>query len=343
MELRTARYPSPRTYTCELLSSCRKLTNDQNVIQTCPIPDQDWPPEAFGIVPITSADSKQGTTYPPLPADVKVPETKYPPCAFQPLPAPLKVILPARPQTVAQGKGERLKRPTRKALLKAVADETAWNWENAKVPLVFPSSSTVKTGWEGKGVVEALRTIAGIKHTPVAPGKEYPAINPRDLPTYMLLPSSLKAVLPKRFKGRSPPDPFQRPRPAMTRENPGKFRHPQEFTLRLMERTYREFWDGLVWVRSQTYVPKEKKVKDVESNKGKATNGKAKGKVNKDDLTKDGVEKDEGKEAAAPVEPEGEPRTRWSAGSYEVCFGFDGQEKVKARWTAVRKEEQQWL
>lgn len=203
------------------------------------------------------------------------------------------------------------------ALLKAASREAARKWDAARVPLAFPPGADARTGWEGRGVIESLRTIAGLDlGKPITHAEGYPVINPRELPTYTRLRPSLRAVLPRTFYRGSPPEGarFQRPNPGLVRDNPNTFGHPIDLTPRLITRLYRAFWNELRWTFQA--VPK----------------GPLRGK---------GEDKD--------VPPAPRPR-KWVAGTYaewvhggRVSREAQAMEKARLTWQEVNEEERRWL
>lgn len=183
---------------------------------------------------------------------------RFPPRTLQPVPPALRPLLnlkrpqpaPTRARTVKPAKV--LEREKRRAW------ELEWDCIGA-VPLVIVKGSA-KTGWEGKGVPESLRVLAGLEgggfEIPMprrqrgdAPPTRNEPVDTRSLQTFENLPASLRAVYPKRRRKGPPPDRYPRPRPAHTRENPKTWRPPTVITPRLLTRVYKRLWDELGWVR----------------------------------------------------------------------------------------------
>jgi len=115
------------------------------------------------------------------------------------------------------------------------------------VPLVLPHSpapgyhASPRTGWEGRGVVESLRSLAGLD------GSATP-IRPETLPTFAHLPLTVQSSFPSKLKPTLRESPIPRPAPRMTRSNPRTWHHPIRLDKRLLRRSYARLWESLVWV-----------------------------------------------------------------------------------------------
>lgn len=157
------------------------------------------------------------------------------------------------------------------AVRKAGRDKWAHEWANVRVPLVLPRvderhgqvGSQPSTGWEGTGIVEAFRKLAGLEPgmyaestqqaseelapaTPQQPASQ----KGHDLPTFSALSPHLRRIFPKRTSDQYAALPvYPVPPPRATRQNPRTWRAPRRLRPRLIRRIYRLLWDKLVWVK----------------------------------------------------------------------------------------------
>ena len=110
------------------------------------------------------------------------------------------------------------------------------------------------TGWEGKGIVEALQALSGLREVPhhqamVHDIDQVGLLRGRDLPTFPNLSPILQRIFPFKLRPTLREPPFPRPPSGMTRSNPGTWHHPVRLDARLRRRVYARFWESLVWVR----------------------------------------------------------------------------------------------
>ncbi|KAK4685888.1 hypothetical protein P7C73_g4253, partial [Tremellales sp. Uapishka_1] len=154
-----------------------------------------------------------------------------PPTGHRALPGPLEPLrpLPLPPPTPNPRARTRIPASTTRRLEKRRIDR---EWKEVKVPLVF-SCGPAKTGWEGKSVVENLRTLAGLEH------------GEREVSTIHLEPH-IRKLFPKRTYTLLPQYPT--PPPRATRTNPTMWSDPKSLTPRLLRRAYKRLWDRLAWV-----------------------------------------------------------------------------------------------
>lgn len=182
---------------------------------------------------------------------------RFPPRTLQPVPPPLKPLLKVKGGSLKPARA-RTETP-RKVLEREERRKWEREWDSiTAVPLTIKGSA--RTGWEGKGVAESLRVLAGLEgrgfELPLprrergdAPPTVNEPVDTRSLQTFENLPASLRAVYPRRRRRGQPPDPYPRPRPAHTRENPRTWGPATVITPRLLTRVYKRLWDQLGWVK----------------------------------------------------------------------------------------------
>ncbi len=128
----------------------------------------------------------------------------------------------------------------------------AWHrdWEEVKVPLVLPQISGKlfpSTGWEGNGVVEGLRVLAGLEASGLSESGAnntplFPSTSPHLSPI-------LRRIYPVKLRPTLREPSVPRPPPRMTRSNPSTWHYPVRLDARLLRRTYARLWNSLVWLR----------------------------------------------------------------------------------------------
>lgn len=182
---------------------------------------------------------------------------RFPPRRLQPVPAPLRPLMELRGGNLPPVRARTVTPP--KVTERNARREWERQWDAiAAVPLTIKGGA--RTGWEGKGVAESLRVLAGLEgggfELPLprrergdAPPTQNIPVDTRALQTFENLPGSLRAVYPKTRRRGPPPDRYPRPRPAHTRENPHTWGPPTAITPRLLTRVYKRLWDQLGWVR----------------------------------------------------------------------------------------------
>lgn len=154
------------------------------------------------------------------------------------------------------------------------------DWDRVGVPIVLPRlpkgmSPSPETGWEGKGVMEGLRMFVGEYHpSPLGEASTTAGMNterggqgeekggeeeinylgprfppPQVIPTFQNLPKHIQRLLPRNLLPRLRELEYPKPLKYMTKSQPGRWGNPVQLDARLVQRMYRRFWDGLVWVR----------------------------------------------------------------------------------------------
>ncbi|KAK8853369.1 hypothetical protein IAR55_004073 [Kwoniella newhampshirensis] len=197
-----------------------------------------------------------------------------------PLPQPLLPLLPPpAPPSEAQPRARKSLPECR--VRKIALRQIQKGWEEIRPPIVLPhrlsqqditSTSLVFdeeegsvvscTGWERSGIVENLRYLAGLpQSTLVESGSTSPSEEQNSAshfsPRYRSLPKHIRRIFPSPHGSEPKPKPkpklrepsYPPPRPKATRANPRTWGLPSTLTPRLLRRTYRRLWDGLVWVR----------------------------------------------------------------------------------------------
>lgn len=198
-----------------------------------PVPKEEWP--AFAL------EKDQD------------PQSRFPPVTYQPIPAALRPLARYEPTPIPTVRA----RTNVPLVMQKRGEKNAWEfcWKRIYAPLILPPQAGEvqgRTGWEGMGVVESLRILAGAGevHQPPPPRRSgLPVVqNKRDpLPTLSHLPASLRACFPKRPVKHVKLD-YPRPRPASTRQNPKTWGNPTSLTPRLLRRMYAHLWQNLPWV-----------------------------------------------------------------------------------------------
>jgi hypothetical protein len=154
----------------------------------------------------------------------------------------------------------------------------AWNKERAlvKPPLSLPSEGP-NTSWEGLGVVESLRILAGFHETmTLQPRKRVSeriegdvqedrriTIRHQDLETFKHLPERLGAFFPIKLVPTLREEPYPIPPPQHRRQTPGRWTRPRPLNERLIRRMYQRLFTGLQWV-----IPKGLSVTDAGKTSG---------------------------------------------------------------------------
>ncbi|GMK55805.1 hypothetical protein CspeluHIS016_0208610 [Cutaneotrichosporon spelunceum] len=182
------------------------------------------------------------------------PETRYPPMQLQPLPPCLRPLAKRRPDPPSIPRARTVDPPA--AVRREMRKRWEWAWDNVSVPIVLPANEDgAATGWEGKGVIETMRAMAGVDSSPFPPTPPRRAGRPAQtgrqhpLPSFENLPNSLKAAFPRR-----PPSSYRSlsyfppPRAAITRQNPRTWKYQRKMTARLIRRAYKSVWERLDWV-----------------------------------------------------------------------------------------------
>ncbi|CAK9781454.1 hypothetical protein CC85DRAFT_282726 [Cutaneotrichosporon oleaginosum] len=206
----------------------------KNVTLSTPLKRNEWPQAVLDKVPD--------------------PETRYPPMTLQPLPPCLRPLSKKRPDEQPVPRARTILPPA--AVRRVARKDWEWAWANVSVPVVFPENEDgAATGWEGKGVIETMRQLAGLESPPAAPTPPRRAgvvtlRGPRDPPpSFQNLPNSLQAAFPRRSpRSYRPLPPFPPPRASLTRSNPQTWKYPRKLTARLIRRVYKSVWDRLDWV-----------------------------------------------------------------------------------------------
>lgn len=169
----------------------------------------------------------------------------------QAMPVPLHPLRPAPIPLSESATRSRKHVPQNAGKRKAVK---AWhrNWKDTRVPLALPQTTGGKlnpsTGWEGHGVVDALRILSGVAGRSSPVPHEH-ITSPRDLPTFNHLTPVLQRIFPSKSKPSLREPVFPQPPPRMVRCNPNKWRRPVRLDARLLRRTYARLWESLSWVR----------------------------------------------------------------------------------------------
>ncbi|BEI85147.1 hypothetical protein CcaverHIS002_0505480 [Cutaneotrichosporon cavernicola] len=211
----------------------------KNITLSSPLDPKDWPRAVTDKIPN--------------------PETRYPPMTLQPLPPCLRP-LSKKPPAGLIGVRARTVIP-RAAVNREARKEWEYQWDNVSVPIVMPANEDgAATGWEGKGVIETMRAMAGFDSSPFppTPPRRAGAVKPKSpkepLPSFNNLPNSLKAAFPRRPPSsyRTLPS-FPQPRVALTRDNPRTWSNPRKMTPRLLRRTYNDVWERLDWVAKMPF------------------------------------------------------------------------------------------
>ena len=119
------------------------------------------------------------------------------------------------------------------------AAERSWTrqWAGLSVPPTIPGHGNPKTGWEGKGIVDNLRLLAG-RHT-------LSDVTPLHLD---MLPAHIRRIYPIKLKPKHV-EQYPPPPPRATRQNPRTWTNPHRLTRRLVRRVYSRLWDSLCWIR----------------------------------------------------------------------------------------------
>jgi len=147
------------------------------------------------------------------------------PACLMPLAPQLVVPPPARPRarTIVPDT----------AIRKAAQRSWTRQWTGVRVPIHIPGDGP-KTRWEGKGIVDNLRILAGLDQAKTL--------------RLDLMPAHIRGIYPLKFKPR-PIDQYPPPPPRATRQNPSTWSNPHRLTRRLLRRTYIKLWESLPWVR----------------------------------------------------------------------------------------------
>lgn len=181
-------------------------------------------------------------------------------------------LQPLRPKYIPSAKTESRLRPVPDtAVRKAGRDKWAHEWANVRVPLTLPQvderhgqvGAQPSTGWEGRGLVEAFRMLAGLRtglyaqstrqafeDSAPSPTQKPSPVKPYDLPTFSALSLHLQRIFPKCASNHyAELQIYPVPPPRATRQNPRTWRAPRRLRPRLVRRIYRLLWDKLVWVK----------------------------------------------------------------------------------------------
>ncbi|WRT70087.1 uncharacterized protein IL334_007081 [Kwoniella shivajii] len=168
------------------------------------------------------------------------------------LPPPL---LPFRPPAAAPSEAQ----PRARKIVPACRIRTELkrsverDWHHVKPPIVLPVSRNTQdeesetapatTGWERSGIIHNLRILSGIDQAGVS------QLDKLTLLDLSFLKPSIRRLFPIKCGRRLQESPLLPPRPKATRQNPHIWGLPRRLDSRLFQRTYKRFWDGLVWAR----------------------------------------------------------------------------------------------
>lgn len=172
--------------------------------------------------------------------------TSDPPIVMQGRPALPPVLGPLAPPEPGIGTrpAPRARTTTPESAIRKKA-EREWKrqWRGVQVPLVIAGTNTPQTGWEGRGVVESLRSLASLDPAPTAA----PGHTTISLPTFDHLSPHLQRIFPRKLRP-SPVAQYPSPPKRATKQNPATWSAPRRFTPRALRRTYARLWARLPWV-----------------------------------------------------------------------------------------------
>ncbi|WVW86307.1 hypothetical protein I302_108349 [Kwoniella bestiolae CBS 10118] len=175
-----------------------------------------------------------------------------------PLPPPLLPLRPAPPApSEAQPRARKTMPPCRvRADLRRSMER---DWALVKPPLSIQHSPIHgekdimgPSGWEGRGVIANLRVLSGFDTTFSLHSNQMSKLD------LTALSPHIRRLFPMKSQPSLREPPLSPPRPKATRQNPHMWGLPRRLDKRLLSRTYRRFWDGLVWVRPEGGTQQDK-------------------------------------------------------------------------------------
>lgn len=129
-----------------------------------------------------------------------------------------------------------------------------------KPPIAIPSDGP-KTGWEGLGVMESLRVLAGFHETLILHSRRSAGVDEGDIPesgkvivrqhqlsSFEHLPKRMKAFFPIKLVPTLREEPYPIPPPQHRRQTPGRWQRARRLDERLVRRMYQRLFMGLNWV-----------------------------------------------------------------------------------------------
>lgn len=125
------------------------------------------------------------------------------------------------------------------AIRKAASRSWTRQWTGLRVPIALPGIGLPKTGWEGKGIIDNLRILAGLDDS------SSDSIHKLNLD---LMPGHIRRIYPIKLNPTSV-EQYPPPPPRATRQNPRTWSNPHKLTRRLIRRAYTRLWETLSWVR----------------------------------------------------------------------------------------------
>ncbi|KAK6909267.1 hypothetical protein I203_103284 [Kwoniella mangroviensis CBS 8507] len=165
---------------------------------------------------------------------------------FDPLPPPLQPLKPPPPApSEAQPRARKAMPPCRvRAELRRSIER---DWSMVKPPLLLSFTALDKqdiymgsNGWDRRAV-ENLRLLST--------GYDSSRTDQLNKLDFSSLQPHIRRLFPVKRVPRLREPSFAPPRPKATRQNPNIWGFARQLDWRLLSRTYRRFWDGLVWVR----------------------------------------------------------------------------------------------